>query len=126
MTTLERLVAEFRDVLADHKSKFLLIYTEENPLTNTIDCRATSNSDQAGIRAIMNFFMQPTPETIAILAKALEDTARASAGVLPGAVDQAAKDNVFLVGATELFRAIRGSFTIKGWESKTPNEPQVS
>ncbi len=122
MTKLQRIVADFRDQLATHGSRFLLVYTEENSITETLDCRVTSNSDRAGVCAIMRFLMRPTPEALALIAQALKDTALASADILPDAIEIAAKEGVFKESADTLFTQLRGLLTIAGWENATPNE----
>lgn len=122
MTKLQNIVADFRDQLAAHGSKFLLVYTEENSITDTLDCRVTSNSDRAGICAIMRFLMRPTPEALALIAQALKDTALASTDILPDAIEIAAKEGLFTESADVLFTRLRGLLTIAGWENATPNE----
>lgn len=126
MKTLAQAIAEFRQTLSDHQSRFLLVYTEKNMIAETLDCHVTSNSDQAGVRAIMSFLMRPSPETIALAAKALEDVARASAGLLPGAIEEATAAGVFTDAAKVLFEKMRGTYTITGWENREPKKSEVS
>jgi hypothetical protein len=126
MTKLQEIVARFRDELAAHRSRFLLVYTEENVIGGTVDCRATSNSDRTGVRAIMSFLMRSTPEAIALLARALEEAALSGADVSPAAIRLAAAEGAFSEAAITLFDKLRGLLTIAGWEQPTPNESSPS
>jgi hypothetical protein len=126
MTPLQEIIAIFRDQLAARGSKFLLIYTEENPIAETLDCRVTSNSNREGVRAIMSFLMRPTPEALDLIAQALQDTALSGVDVLPMAIETAAAEGAFAEAAKVLFDELRGHLTIAGWEQPTPNESSRS
>lgn len=126
MTKLEEIVAEFRNKLSDCGSKFLLVYTEDNLVTEKQDCRITSNSSQQGVRAILTFLLRPTDEAITVIQRALEDVARASGGILPSAINEAIEAGTFHTAAGALFEQIRTRLTLVGWEQLTPSDVKAS
>jgi hypothetical protein len=116
MTDLDRAIAAFRDTLTDHQVTFLLVYSVQNPLTQTIDTRITSNSNQLGIRAIMACICRPTREALILLSCALYDTARAACNTTADSIDKAAREGTFEEGAEIILEKLRGFWTIAGWE----------
>jgi hypothetical protein len=126
MTELDKTVAEFRDKLHDQGATFLLVYAVKNVITDTFDTRITSNSNQFGIRTILAAILRPTEHAIGLVAKALEDSARAAVSVLPQAIDAAVGDGAFSRAAMALFAEIRPHLTIAGWEKESPGKPQQS
>jgi hypothetical protein len=125
---IEAIVEEFRAKLAAQGATFLLVYSagvSNGAEATEYETKITSNSSQAGVRAILAAIWRPTNRAVALAAKALEDTARASVGVTLGALACAARDGAFTSAATQLFEQLRPFYTIHGWEDK-PDSGQVS
>ena len=120
MTQLEKTVAEVRAKLARTGAKFLLIYTDTNHLTQRVDTRMTSNSSPEGVRAILSYIIRPTQGATALLAQALVDTAKASAGSTLEVIDKAAAELAFSEAAKVVFEKLRPHLTIVGWEEEKP------
>lgn len=121
MTKLEETVAMFRQTLSNCGSSFLLIYTEESSLTQTLDCRITANIKQEGVRAIMNFLMRPTHEAVALTELALESSARAACGISESVIEQAAQEGAFRTAAVSLLDQLRKHYTVAGWDQPQDN-----
>ena len=121
MINLDQVIAEFRNKLADHNVTFLLVYSVQNPLTETIDTRITSNSNQLGIRAILACIWRPTEQAVNFLARALKDIAYASRDTTVQALDDADAKGVFQDSARIVLEGMRGSYSVAGWETPIPN-----
>ena len=121
MPKLNEIVAEFQQQLSTQNTTFLLVYTRENAVSGTMDAQIVANAGQLGIKTVLAGIIRPTSHAVALVAKALEDSARAASGILPKAIDEAADDGAFKRAATTLFEALRPHFTLVGWGKEPSN-----
>ena len=122
MTKLDEAIAKFRDELTAEGATFLLVYTVKNVLTDSLDTRITSNSSQFGIRAILAAIMRPTEKAVALVTKALAESALAATEATTDAIEAALAEGAFEAGAKILFEQLRPFYTIAGWETEKPQQ----
>lgn len=125
--TLEQILSDLRENCGREHIAYVILCGEKRMLDDKYVTSIASNSSHTGVRGLISSVMVLAPEGRDLLAKAIEDIARANVGVAVEQIDEAAREGAFSVAAAALVASLRPHWTLQGWDKedddKTPTVP---
>jgi hypothetical protein len=118
--TLDEILKEVRRLCDEARVSYIIIAGEKQIVSGRHITQLASNSSMEGVRGVVSSVVRLRPEGVALLAKALEDVARASVGVQQ--IDNIAAAGTFSEAAKNVVAALQPHFTLVGWEKPEAEE----